>query len=212
MRRNTLVIGITLFVLAALGWAGWANWEYRKQAAERRMAMQQADQPQVAVASMSGMDMPSPLLNKPAPNFTLQDLSGKEVSLSSYKGKAVLVNFWATWCGPCKLETPWLVELQKQYAPKGFEILGISAENDNLAKDDKAGWAKDKAAIARFIQQEHMQYPVLINGDSISQTYGGLEVMPTSFYVDRKGVIVATQAGITSESDMAANIQKALND
>jgi thiol-disulfide isomerase/thioredoxin len=212
MRRNTLVVGITLFVLAALCWAGWANWEYRKQAAERRMAMQQADQPQLAVASMSGMDMPSPLLNKPAPNFTLQNLSGKEVSLSSYKGKAVLVNFWATWCGPCKLETPWLVELRNQYAPKGFEIIGISAEGDDLAKNDTAGWTKDKAAIARFVQQEHMQYPVLINGDSISQTYGGLEVMPTSFYVDRKGVIVATQSGITSEADMAANIQKALND
>lgn len=212
MRRNTLVLGITLFVLAALGWAGWANWEYRKQAAERRMAMEHMDQPQIAVASMSGMDMPSPLLNKPAPNFTLQNLSGKEVSLSSYKGKALLINFWATWCGPCKLETPWLVELQKQYAPKGFEILGISAEGDNLAKDDAAGWAKDKAAIARFVQQEHMQYPVLINGDSISQIYGGLDAMPTSFFVNRKGVIVATQTGISSEADMAAKIQKALND
>lgn len=216
MRRNTLVLGITLFVLAALCWAGWANWEYRKQAAEKRMAMEHMDQPQIAVASMSadmaGMDMPAPLLNKPAPNFTLQDLSGKEVSLSSYKGKAVLVNFWATWCGPCKLETPWLVELQKQYGPKGFEILGISAEDDNLAPNDKAGWAKDKAAIARFVQQEHMPYPVLINGDSISQTYGGLEVMPTSFFVDRKGVIIATQTGLSSEADMAAKIQKALND
>ncbi len=216
MKRNTLVLGITLFVLASLGWAGWANWEYRQQAAARRMAMAKMDQPQLMVASMSGamsgMDMPSPLINKPAPSFSLQDLSGKEVSLSSYKGKALLINFWATWCGPCKLETPWLVELRNQYAPKGFEILGISAEGDDLAKNDTAGWAKDKAAIARFVQQEHMPYPVLINGDSISQAYGGLDAMPTSFFVDRKGVIVATQTGISSEADMAAKIQKALND
>lgn len=212
MKRNTLVLGITLFVLAALGWAGWANWEYRKQAAEKRMAMQHMEQPQLAVASMTGMDMPSPLLHKPAPNFTLQNLSGKEVSLSSYKGKALLINFWATWCGPCKLETPWLVELHKKYAPKGFEIIGISAEGDDLAKNDTAGWAKDKASIARFVQQEHMPYPVLINGDSISQNYGGLDSLPTSFFVDRKGVVVATQTGITSEADMAAKIQKALND
>ena len=138
---------------------------------------------------------PSPLLNKPAPNFTLQNLNGKKVSLADYKGKAVLINFWATWCGPCKLETPWLVELRDQYASKGFEILGISSEADNLTDDDKDGWAKDKAAINKFVQQQHMQYPVLINGDSIAKDYGGLDAMPSSFYVDRSGIIVATQTG-----------------
>ena len=80
-----------------------------------------------------------------------------------------MINFWATWCGPCKIETPWLVELRNQYASQGFEILGISTEDDDLADNEK-GWAKDKAAIARFAKQEHMSYPVLINGDSISNT------------------------------------------
>ena len=120
--------------------------------------------------------------------FTLEDLNGKKVSLASYKGKAVLINFWATWCGPCKIETPWLIELRNKYAGQGFEILGISTEGDDLAKDDKAGWAKDKAAIAKFVAEEKVPYPVLMDGDSLSQAYGGLDAMPTSFFVDRKGM------------------------
>lgn len=215
MKRNTIVLSITLLLLAVFAWAGWANWEYRKQAAEKRAAMAAKAEliPSTSSDSPSSPDAmltSSPLLGKPAPNFTLEDLSGKKFSLASYKGKAVMVNFWATWCGPCKIETPWLVELRNQYAPQGFEILGISAEDDDLDPGDKAGWAKDKAAIAAFVRQEHMPYPVLINGDSISNTYGGLEAMPTSFFVDRGGKVVAVQLGITSKDDMAAKIKKAL--
>ena len=133
--------------------------------------------------------------NKPAPAFTLEDLSGKKVSLASYKGKAVLINFWATWCGPCKIETPWLVELRDQYAAKGFEVLGISTEGDDLPADDKAGWAQQKADIAKFVKAEKMPYPVLIDGDSLTKPYGGLDAMPTSFYVDRSGTVVAVADG-----------------
>jgi thiol-disulfide isomerase/thioredoxin len=164
LKRNTIVLGITLFVLAGFAWAGWANFEYRRQAADKVMAASMP--PELVLGGDDGP--PSPLLNKPAPNFTLQDLSGNKVSLADYKGKAVLINFWATWCGPCKLETPWLVELRQQYADKGFEILGISAEGDDLAANDTEGWAKAKAAISKFVQQMHMPYPVLINGDSIA--------------------------------------------
>ena len=96
-------------------------------------------------------------MGKPAPAFALEDLSGKKVSLADYKGKAVLVNFWATWCAPCKIETPWLVELRNQYVAQGFEILGVSAEGDGVGKDDKAAWDKDKAEIARSVQRMHMQ-------------------------------------------------------
>ena len=85
----------------------------------------------------------SPLLGKPAPEFTLEDLSGKKLSLASYKGKAVLINFWATWCGPCKIETPWLIELRNQYAAQGFEVLGISA--DDIDRDNPAKLSRRKA-------------------------------------------------------------------
>jgi cytochrome c biogenesis protein CcmG/thiol:disulfide interchange protein DsbE len=124
----------------------------------------------------------------------------------------VLINFWATWCAPCKIETPWLVELRNKYGSQGFEILGISTEGDDLKPDDKVGWNKDKAAIEKFVQQEKMPYPVLVDGDSISTPYGGLDELPTSFFVDRKGTVVAAQVGLSSESELEANIRKALGE
>ena len=211
MKRNTIVLSVVLFILAVFAWAGWANWKYRQQAAEKRLASA-AKGELVADASGNVPQYVSPLKGKPAPDFTLQDLSGKKVSLADFKGKALLINFWATWCGPCKVETPWLVELRNQYAAKGFEVLGISAEGDDLQPNDKEGWAKDKAAIAKFVKEEKMPYPVLINGDSISKPYGGIDAMPTSFYVDRSGNVVNVQLGLTSKDDMEANIRKTLGE
>jgi thiol-disulfide isomerase/thioredoxin len=164
----------------------------------------------VADAAGDNAKYVSPLTGKVAPVFELEDLSGKKVSLASYKGKAVLVNFWATWCAPCKIETPWLIELRNQYAAQGFEILGVSTEGDGVGKDDKAAWDKDKVAIARSVEQMHMQYPVLIDGDSISEQYGGLDELPMSFFVSRNGTVVAVQMGLTSKADIEANIKKAL--
>ena len=210
MKRNTVVLGIVLFLLAIFAWAGWANWEYRKQAQERRAALAAAKAELVPDAGGDALTYNTPLLDKPAPAFTLENLSGQKISLADYKGKAVLLNFWATWCGPCKIETPWLVELRDEYAAKGFEVIGVDTEGDDLAPGDKAGWAHDKAAVAGFVQQMKMPYPVLLNGDSLSQEYGGLDAMPTSFYVDRSGKIVAARQGLTSKDDMESNIRKAL--
>jgi thiol-disulfide isomerase/thioredoxin len=209
VKRNTLVIGITLFILAIFAWAGWANWQYRKQAAERAAAA--AAKAELANGQTAeAMFTSSPLLGKQAPDFKLENLQGKKVTLADYKGKPLLINFWATWCGPCKLETPWLVELAKDYEPKGFEILGIDSENDDVTPENKAAWAKDKAAVARFVSQEKMPYPVLLGGDSISKAYGDFDAMPTSFWVDRSGKVIAVQMGITSKSDMEDKIKKAM--
>jgi thiol-disulfide isomerase/thioredoxin len=209
VKRNSIVLSIVLLLLAAFAWAGWANWQYRKQAAEKRLASAAKAE---LVAAGAG-DLPhfvSPLMSHLAPDFTLEDLSGKKVSLASYRGKAVLINFWATWCGPCKIETPWLVELRNQYAAKGFEILGVSL--DDLDTDDKKMLAEEKRDIAKFAAQEHMQYPVLIDGGSIDKPYGGLDALPTSYFVDRTGKIVAAQLGLTSKDDIEGNIQKALGE
>jgi cytochrome c biogenesis protein CcmG/thiol:disulfide interchange protein DsbE len=211
VKRNSLVLAAVLFILATFAWAGWANWKYRQQAAERLLASA-AQGELVPDPSGGAPQYISPLKDKPAPAFALEDLGGRKVSLASYKGKAVLLNFWATWCAPCKIETPWLIELRNKYAGQGFEVLGISTEGDDLAKDDKAGWARDKDAIDRFVQQMKVPYPVLIDGDSISRPYGGLDELPVSFFVDRKGTVVAAQAGLTSESQIEANVRKALGE
>jgi thiol-disulfide isomerase/thioredoxin len=207
VKRNTLVLTAVLFILAAFAWAGWANWEYRKQAAERLLASA-AQGELVADPAGGAPQYLSPLKGKLAPDFALEDLSGRKVSLASYKGKAVLINFWATWCAPCRIETPWLVELRNQYAAQGFEILGVST--DDIDRDDPQKLSDEKKEIARFVEEAHIPYPVLIDGDSLSKPYGGLDAMPTSFFVDRNGTVVAAQMGLTSKDDIEANIRKAL--
>ena len=206
VKRNVVVVVIVVFVLGLLGVAGWANWQNRKQAA----AAQLAQQSRAVLVSDSGTSghMVSPLVGKPAPKFTLATLSGKKVSLADYKGKAVQINFWATWCAPCKIETPWLIELEKQYSPQGFEVLGVSF--DDLDKDDPTLLAKDKAEIAKGVEQLKIPYPVLLDGDSIAKAYGDTDVYPTSYFVDKSGTVVAASFGLTSKSELEDNIRKAI--
>lgn len=211
LRRNVLVLTVVLLILAAFAWAGWANWEYRKQAAEKLLASA-AKGELVATPAGDAAEYRSPLVGKAAPAFALEDMSGKKISLESYHGKAVLVNFWATWCGPCKIETPWLIELRDKYASQGFEILGVDTEGEDLKKSDLAGWAKDKTEVNKFVEQEKVPYPMLLDGDSISEPYGGLDALPTSFFVDRNGNVVAAQMGLTSESEIENNIRKSLGE
>ncbi|HXJ85756.1 MAG TPA: TlpA disulfide reductase family protein [Candidatus Binatia bacterium] len=135
----------------------------------------------------------------PAPDFTLESLDGKTVSLSEFKGKAVLVNFWATWCGPCKIETPWLVELQNEYGSQGLQIVGVAM--DDSGKDE----------IARFAKEMGMNYPVLLGKEAVGEAYGGVPALPESFFVGRDGKIVDKIMGIEGKSDIETAIKKALN-
>ncbi|MGB6975552.1 MAG: TlpA disulfide reductase family protein [Terracidiphilus sp.] len=218
VKRNTIVLFVVLILLAVFGWAGWANWMYHRQEAERRAALALKNSETAPYANSAAADigdiagMPSPLVNKTAPSFTLQDVNGKNVSLADYKGKAVLLNFWATWCGPCKIETPWIVQLRDKYAAQGFEVLGISTEGDGYTPADKTGWAKDRSAIEAFAKQMKVPYPMLMGGDSIATPYGGVEALPTSFFVNRDGTIVASWIGGMSESDIESGIRKALGE
>ena len=211
MRRNTIVLIAILFILAIFAWAGWANWEYRRQAAEKLLSGAAQGELMPAPGGDT-LNYVSPLNGKPAPSFALENLSGSKVSLASYKGKAVMINFWATWCGPCKVETPWIIELRNKYAAQGFEVLGVDAEGDDLQVSDKAGWAKAEANAGKFATEMKVPYPVLLDGDSISRDYGGLDDLPASFFVDRSGKVVAASVGLTSESDIERNIRKALGD
>jgi thiol-disulfide isomerase/thioredoxin len=151
----------------------------------------------------------TPLNGRQAPNFTLQDLHGQSVSLASFKGHPMVVDFWATWCGPCKLEIPWLEDLQKQYASQGLQIIGISA--DDLDKSDPAKLFTQKREIGDFATSMHINYPVLLDANAIADSWGGVDALPTTFFIDRNGKIVASTVGLAPRDEIVSDIQKAMS-
>ena len=199
VRRNTLVLGAALLILAIFAWAGWANWEYRRQEAERRLAG--VGQGELVPAPGGGMpEYVSPLNGKPAPAFALEDLSGNKVSLASYRGKAVLINFWATWCGPCRIETPWIVELRKKYAAQGFEVLGVDTEGDDLKKSDKAGWAKATGRCRQVRQRrKRCRTRCCSTATPSAATTAGSTICRLRSSWTARAMVVAAQVGLTSE-------------
>lgn len=138
---------------------------------------------------------------KSAPDFTLQDAEGKSLKLSDLRGKVVLLNFWATWCGPCALEIPWFVEFQQQFKNRGLEIVGVSMDED--------GWT----AVKPYIAQHKINYHVLLGNDSVSQLYGGVDSLPTTFIIDRDGrFAVAPHVGLAEKNEYLQDIENALNE
>lgn len=132
-----------------------------------------------------------------APGFSLTDLSGRSFSLSDYRGKVVVLDFWATWCDPCKEEIPHFVEMQSKYASQGLQVLGISMDDD-------------EAPVRRFQQQFQMNYPVAIGNPKLADQYGGILGLPITFVIDREGRIAARHVGATDPSVIEAEIQKLL--
>ena len=118
-----------------------------------------------------------------APGFRLNDLDGKPLSLDEAKGKIVLLNFWATWCGPCRAEVPDLVDLQKRYADK-LEIIALVTEED------------DADQVRRFVLRSGINYRVAIASDDIVEAYGGIAALPTSFVIDARGRVVQKHVGL----------------
>src|SRR6266571_4540201 len=134
-----------------------------------------------------------------APTFELTSIpDGKSVPLASFRGKAVLLNFWATWCGPCKIEMPWLVDLQKKYGPQGLQIVGV-AMDDTSNKE-----------IADFAHKMGVNYVVLKGTEKVGDLYGGVDRLPLTYFVDRSGKVVDEIVGLRSASDIEDAIKKTL--
>jgi len=136
--------------------------------------------------------------NQVAPDFALQDLNGHTVHLSDYRGKAVVLNFWATWCPPCRMEIPWFIDLQNQYGAQGLQVVGVSL--------DEGG----RDVVEKFAEQRGINYPVLQGGPSVANEYGGVDALPTTFYIGRDGRVVASVAGLISHHEVEENIKAAL--
>lgn len=118
-----------------------------------------------------------------APSWELKDLEGKAVKLSDFKGKVVLLNFWATWCSPCRDEIPALVALQNQYKAKGLVVIGVALDQ------------KGPAPVKAFVQRMKINYPVVMGDEKTVTEYGGVQAIPTTFYIDREGNIVSAHRG-----------------
>ncbi|PKL84036.1 MAG: alkyl hydroperoxide reductase [Ignavibacteriae bacterium HGW-Ignavibacteriae-3] len=131
-----------------------------------------------------------------APDFTLPTSDGKVITLSDLKGKVVIIDFWATWCPPCRKGIPDLIQLKKKYGAKGFEIVGISVDTDT--KDE----------VVPFIKDWKINYPVVYGNMNVYQQYGGIRAIPTSFVIDKKGKIVATYEGLIPVETYENHIKK----
>ena len=135
-----------------------------------------------------------------APDFTLTDASGKIVKLSDYKGKVVLLNFWATWCAPCKTEIPWFMEFERTYKDRGFEVLGVSFEEN--------GWD----LVRPYIAAQKMNYPVMISSpEKLSEPYSKIEALPMTYLIDRQGRIAGTHNNLADKAVYETWIRKLLD-
>lgn len=143
-------------------------------------------------------------IGTPAPEVTFKDLDGKDVQLSEYKGKVVLVNFWATWCEPCQVEIPWLIEMQQKYSSKGFTILGVDVddEGNNVVS---AYTAKERFNVNG--EKLPMNYPILRGNDAVADKFGGLLGYPTSFLISRDGKVVKKVQGLVDYDEIKNAIE-----
>ena len=128
----------------------------------------------------------------PAPAWTLKDVDGKAISSEQLKGKVIVLDFWATWCGPCRSEIPGYVELQKQYGPAGLAIVGISL--------DRGG----PAVVKKFIAEPKINYQIVMGDDQIAEAFGGVEAIPTTFIIDRHGTVRYRKVGTVAPEEFAA--------
>ena len=185
VKRNAIILIVVILVVAGMIYVG------ARISRKANVGLEAPAAPEVAVGAV-------------APEFELKTLDGKTAKLSDYKGKAVLLNFWATWCEPCKIEMPWLVDFYKQYAPQGFTVLGVAMDDD---ADSKEWVQKD---IRKFAEEKKVNYPVLLGNSKLGDTYGGVPFLPEIFYIDRQGKIVQHVVGLKGKGEIEENIKKAL--
>jgi len=134
---------------------------------------------------------------QPAPDFSLKDLSGQPLTLSSHRGKVVLLDFWATWCVPCKDEIPHFIDFQNRYGSQGFQVIGLSMDDD-------------EQLVRTFRDKLKMNYPVAMGSVQLAEQYGGVLGLPITFIIDRQGRIISKHIGATDASAFETEIRNLL--
>jgi peroxiredoxin len=129
-----------------------------------------------------------------APELSLPDRSGRTIRLADYRGQVVLVNFWATWCAPCRREIPWLMALEQTYGSRGLRVVGVSLDED--------GWP----AVETFVADHAIGYPIVLGNDEVSARFGGINALPTTLLIDREGRIAVTHTGLIDQSEIDAQV------
>jgi len=137
---------------------------------------------------------------KAAPQFALKDSTGKTINLTEYRGKVLLLDFWATWCTGCKMEIPWFSEFEKAYGARGFAVVGVSM--------DESGWS----VVKPFLAANHLPYPILLGDGPTAQRFE-IQSLPDTFLIDRQGKLAAAyRAGLVDKNDVEANIKALLSE
>jgi len=138
-------------------------------------------------------------VGKAAPDFVLTSLDGRRVRLSELRGHVVLLNFWASWCAPCRVEMPWLTDLDKRLGARGLSVLGVSVDEPD-----------DRERVARFIHDRPVGYPILLQDETVKSKYGGVQYLPQTFLIGRDGRILRRTYGIRSRADLEQSVRSAL--
>lgn len=179
MKRNAIVLAIVILAVTFMLYMG------------RRMAGPPRP------GGVKGNALVGEVRGQQAPDFELHSIDGRTIRLSDYRGKAVLLNFWATYCGPCKIEMPWFEELQKQYASQGLVVIGVAMDD---SQED----------VEKFVKEMGVHYTIVMGRDSVADAYGGVPYLPGTFYIDRNGKIVDRVFGLAGHGDIEENIKRSL--
>jgi peroxiredoxin len=194
MSRRILIVVIVCVGFALILWSGFEN--HFGHATARVSAP-------AATAVPSGEPetdaVTSPLLGKPAPDFVLRDVAGHKVSREDFRGKAVVINFWATWCAPCRVEMPWFIALQQKYAAQGFTVVGIDQD-----------FPEDLPKVPGFAKQMKLNYPLLYGDKKTYDAYGCCEYLPMSYYIDREGTVRIATIGLGDRERMETYVHRLL--
>ena len=134
-----------------------------------------------------------------APDFSLRDSEGRSIRLSDLKGKVVAVNFWATWCGPCRDEIPGFLDVYQSLKSNGLEIIGVSLDSD--------GWG----VVKPFVKRYNISYPVVMGNAEIVSRFGGFSAIPATFIIDREGYIRHGRLGYFPEDEFANEVGKVID-